>query len=133
MSEGITGTYEGEGANVSGALSVAIVPDVPTQNKQRTTSGQGIQAGATMDIRRRLRVSSECARSGLAISYGGGDQILTKCARGVYITTAGTLVLRMTDDSADLTFPGLAAGQYYPFAIALIRQTNSTAAGILLF
>jgi hypothetical protein len=133
MSAGVTGTYEGEGSNVSGALSVAIVPDVAAQNKQRTTTGQGSTAGVTVDRRRRMRVSSECARSGLAISYGGGDQVLTSCARGVYITTGGVLVLRMTDDTADLTFSGLLAGQYYPFAIALIRQTNSTAAGILLF
>lgn len=124
----IAGNYEGEGVNVAaGGQNKAVIPDVSTVGNKGTTGMTPI------DRRRRLRVSSECARAGVAISYGGGDQVLAQCARAVYITTGGTLVLRMQEDTADLTFTGLILGQVYPFAIALIRQGGSTAAGILLF
>lgn len=131
MSSGITGTYEGEGPNVSATLKTVTIPDVGGKGNN-TTTGQGAQVGATMTRRRQLRVSSEGARAAIAINYGGGDQTLTNYSRGVYITTSGTLVVRLADDTADATFSGLLAGQWYPLCISIIRQTSSTAAGLLL-
>ena len=133
MSSGITGVYEGEGANVTaGSGGAALVPDVAGMGSS-TTSGQGRQASVAVTRRRQLRVSSEGARSGLVISYGGGDQILTKAARGVLITTSGNLTGRLAEDTADINYAGLLQGTIYPLCFAIVRQTGSTAAGVLLF
>jgi hypothetical protein len=123
----ISGNYEGEGVNVTGAQKQTLVPDVGQAGNKGPTSMVRITR------RRQLAVSSESARSDAAISYGGGDQILTVCSRGVYITTGGTLVLRLVESTADQTYSALIAGNYYPFQIAIVRQAASTAAGILLF
>lgn len=133
MSAGITGTYEGEGPNVSGTLAVtANVADIPTQNKQRTTTGQGITAGVTVDIRRRLRTSNEAARGGIAINFSVSDQVFSKATRYLHVSTAGTLVVRFADDSADVTLV-LAVG-VYPYAIAAIRNSGSASVvGVALF
>lgn len=132
MSTGIGGRYESEGANVSPAGS--LVPDVPASNSPGGTSGpKGNTQSVSIDRRRRLRVSSESARGATAISYGSGDQVLTNCSRGIYITTTGTLVMRFADDTADVTFTGLLAGQWYPFSVAIIRNSGSSAAGFILY
>jgi len=123
----ISGNYEGEGVNVTGAQKQALVPDVGQAGNKGPTSMVRITR------RRQLAVSSEGARSDAAISYGGGDQVLTVASRGVYITTGGTLVLRLAESVADQTYSALIAGNYYPFHIAIVRQAASTAAGILLF
>ena len=132
MSEQIMATYEGEGPNVSGALNVTNVPDVAAASKNATTTAQGRTTAVAMTRRRQLRVSSESARGAVAINYGGGDQQLANCCRGLYITTSGNLAVRFADDSADVTLTGLLAGQWYPFSVAIIRQTASTAAGFIL-
>jgi hypothetical protein len=135
MSGGIEGRYDGEGSNVSGALSVAPGVDVPAQGTGDgfTATGQGRAAQIAVDRRSRIRVSDEGARSAAAISVGGGDQILTKYARGVLITTSGTIVGRLVEDTADQTFAGLVTGNVYALCFALIRQSGTTAAGLLLF
>jgi hypothetical protein len=121
----LEGSYEGEGTNVGAGLpSIAAVPDAPARPAQPND--------VTVDRRRRLRTSSESARDATAISVGGGDQTLSVAARGVYIGTAGNLVVRLVDATADTTFSNLSAGSYYPFAIAIVRQTGTTAAGVLL-
>jgi hypothetical protein len=132
MSAGITGTYEGEGPNVAGALKVTLPVDVAAQGTS-TTTGQGRTASVKVTRRQQLRVSSEGGRSSAAINVGGGDQVLTNCARGVYIGTAGNLVGRLVEDTADQTWSNLAAGTIYPLQLALVRQTGTTAAGNLLF
>jgi hypothetical protein len=97
------------------------------------TGGQGRTGMMRVDRRGRLRTSSESARSGAAIAVGGGDQILAVCSRAVYISGTGALVIRLADDTADITLSGLVVGTVYPLAIALIRQAGTTAAGVLLF
>jgi len=73
-------------------------------------------------------------RRAVAISYGGGDQLFTTgIPYGVYIATAGNLVVRLSGDSADRTFSNMNAGQIYPLEVAAIRQTGSTAGGLALF
>lgn len=69
-----------------------------------------------------------------AVSVGGGDQTLATAARGIYVGGAGNLVCRLTGDTADVTFTGLLAGNWYPFAIEIVRQTNTTITNsVLLF
>jgi hypothetical protein len=144
MSSGISGNYDGEGSNVAGgagnAAPVAPSLDVASrglgsETASITQSGQGKTTMIAADRRSRLRVSSEGARTATAISYGGGNQILTKYARGVYITTGGALNLVLVDDpnATGNVFTGLVAGQWYPFCVAQVLQSSSTAAGFLLF
>lgn len=75
--------------------------------------------------------ASDPATGAVAISYGGGNQVLTTEARGVYISTAGDLAVVMRDGQA-VTFTGLLAGQIYPICITQVTQTGSTAAGLVL-
>lgn len=137
MGEAIKGLYEGEGPNVSGNYQqTAVQPDVPTSaNAIDPSNKTGAKAVVqiAVDLRRRIRTSSEPARDATAISYGGGDQILTKASRAIYISTAGNLAVRFADSAGDVTLTGLLAGQVYSFALAIIRQTSSTAAGVVLF
>jgi len=69
----------------------------------------------------------------VAISVGGGDQTLAAPGRGVYISTAGNIVCRLRNGAADTTFTGLLVGNVYNFEIAIVRQTGTTAAGLILY
>ena len=137
MSSGITGSYDGEGNNVLGGVGnptpVAPSPDAWATGPNPTGSGQSKIVGVAMDRRRRLRTANEPYRQAEAINVASADQILTVYARGVYISSAGNIVGRLVDDTADQTFTGLLAGQTYPFSFVIIRKTNTTAAGLLLF
>jgi hypothetical protein len=75
---------------------------------------------------------SDPAQGAVAISYGGGNQTLATESRGVYIGTAGHLVVDMADGTTSVTFSNLAAGTIYPLAITKIYQAGSTAAGVVL-
>jgi hypothetical protein len=75
--------------------------------------------------------ASDPAMGAVAISYGSGNQTLATYSRGIYIGTAGNLAVTMLDGN-DVTFENLAAGQVYPFAVKVIKQTGSTAAGVVL-
>lgn len=142
MSDGISGSYDGEGVNVAAASATTPGPapgvsaDIWAQTNglnNNRTGGQGRQGLCRVDRRGRLRTASEAARSGTAISVGGGDQVLGVCTRWLYVTTTGTVVVRLADDVADTTFAGLVVGTMLPLAIAIVRQTGTTATGVLLF
>jgi len=141
MSGGIGGNYDGEGPNVAAASAtnpgpIVQSPDIWAQTNglnNNKNGGQGRFGFIRIDRRGRLRTDSEPARSGVAINVGGGDQILGVDARALYVSVAGTLVVRMADDTADITLSNLVAGTVYPFAIALLRATGTTAQGVLLF
>jgi hypothetical protein len=75
--------------------------------------------------------ASDPAVGGVAINYSGGNQVLAVEGRGVYIGTTGHLAVIMRNGS-EVTFSNLAAGQVYWFAIHTIKQTGSTAAGVVL-
>jgi hypothetical protein len=141
---GVCGQYEGEGPNTTAAIP--LVPDTNAAPAGGTNAAQTAQTvadtakkaqGRVQNVaitrRRQLRTSDESARAAAAINYGGGNQVLTNGSRGIYITTGGTLVLILTDDSASQTYTGLLAGTVYPFCVAQIIQSGSTAAGIILF
>lgn len=141
MSAGISGSYDGEGLNVAVKSATApgpvaqASPDIWAQAAALNTApgGQGRTGLCRVDRRGRLRTSDEAARSGAAISVGGGDQVLSVCSRWVYIGTTGNLVVRLADDTADITLSNLPAGVMLPLAVAIVRQTGSTAVGVLLF
>lgn len=73
------------------------------------------------------------ARRAVAIDYSGGDQTLSPPCRALLIETAGNLAVRMAGATEDVTLTNLSAGQVYPLAIAIIRETDSTAAGKALY
>lgn len=66
-----------------------------------------------------------------AISVGGGDQTVSPPSSGIHVTTAGNLVVRMADDTADVTI-ACAANTYYEYSVKVIRQTGTTAAGFIM-
>lgn len=82
----------------------------------------------------RKRYANDPATSSIPISYGGGDQAISRC-RAFYIGTAGNLVVQMADDPAgtNTTLSNLLAGNVYWFSVVLIKQTGSTAAGVVLY
>ena len=86
----------------------------------------GLSRQLSITTRGQVRVSSESAVDAVAISIGGGDQTLAIAARGVFVGGSGNLVCRLVGATADITFTGLSAGQFYPFAISIIRQTGTT-------
>lgn len=55
---------------------------------------------------------------------------LANVSKALYIGTAGTVVLRAVDDSADATFVGLQAGQTLPVRASHVRATGTTAGNI---
>ena len=68
----------------------------------------------------------------LLINYTS-DQTWTGVARGIYLTTAGTLKVDFANGTT-ATLSALAAGTIYSLAITKIYQTGSaTAAGYILF
>ncbi len=80
-----------------------------------------------------LTERSDPAMGGIAISYGGGDQVLTDptIARGLYISGAGALAVVMANGDV-VTLSGLLAGVVYPIAVKQITQSGSSAAGVIL-
>jgi hypothetical protein len=140
MGVGISGNYDGEGPNVAAPSTTAPGPVTASPDAWATrgslnngiTGGQSINAMVPVDRRKRLRTSSESARGGVTINVGPGDQVLTVCSRALYVSIAGNIVVRLADDTADVTLSNLLAGVVYPLAIAIVRQTGTTASGVLL-
>jgi len=131
MGTQLMGTYEGEGPNVAAPLNATNIADVQGTGPNPTTTGQGKTAAISIDRRRRVRTSSESARSAIAINFSS-DQVFTKATRGLHVSTAGTLAVRFADDAADVTLV-LAIG-VYPYAISVIRNSGSSGVvGVALF
>lgn len=141
MSSGISGSYDGEGLNVAAKSATApgpvaqASPDVWAQGAANNTApgGQGRQSNMRVDRRGRQRTSNEAARSGVAVAVGGGDQVLGVCSRYLYVSVTGNIVVRLADDTADVTLSNLPVGVMLPLAIAIVRQTGTTATAVLLF
>lgn len=134
MSAGITGSYRGEGSNVStGNGGGAPPPDVPAGKLAEAGGAIGRQRSVTVDRIGRLYTDGGPYRASAAINVSSADQVLDHCTRGVWIQTAGAnLVVRLADDSADVTFTSIGAG-FFPLAIAIVRKTGTTVSGVLLF
>lgn len=123
MGEQLYATFDGEGPNVAATNATATTPDVMAASTNASAKGQGRTSAVVLDRRKRLRTSDEPGRSSVAINFGA-DQVLTVAARAIYVSTAGTLVLRGPDDTADQTFV-LAVG-WHPLMVALIRSAGSS-------
>lgn len=68
----------------------------------------------------------------LLINYSS-DQTFSGVARGIYLTTAGTLKVDFANGTTG-TLSALVVGTVYPFAITKIYNSGSTtAAGYILF
>lgn len=142
MSTGISGSYDGEGPNVSAASATApgpaptASPDVWAQTNglhNGNNGGQGRQAMMRVDRRGRLRTAEESYRQGVALNVSVADQALPVCARGFYANTVGDLVVRLADDTVDTTFLAVGQGFVISLAIAIVRKTGTTVTGVLLF
>lgn len=140
----VAATYEGEGPNTTAAIpKVADINAAPAGGTNANQTPQTVAdtakkaqartASVAITRRRQLRTSDESAREAVAVSVGGGDQVLANAARGVYVSVAGNIVCRLVDDTIDSTFANLAAGTVYPLSIAIVRQTGTTATAVLLF
>jgi len=70
------------------------------------------------------------ATGGVAVDVFGGDQALGRTARAFWIGGAGNLALTMDDGSA-LTFTALPAGFLLPVQATVVKQTGTTATGVL--
>ena len=68
-------------------------------------------------------------RKGFAITPNDSTE-LALTPKALWIGGAGTVVVRLVDDSADITFSGVAAGTLLPIRPKLVK-TTSTATAIL--
>lgn len=73
-------------------------------------------------------------KSAAAVDPSGGDVVLTRVTRGVYIGGSGNLAVVFCDDAdnAPQTLTGLATGVWHPIQARVIKQTNTTATLILV-
>lgn len=69
----------------------------------------------------------------VAIDFSAADQVLATPSRGLYISTGGTLIVRMRAGAADTTLAGLVAGKTYDFEIVKIVKAGSDAGGLVLY
>lgn len=56
---------------------------------------------------------------------------LANVSKGLYVGGAGNIACRLVDDSADVTFVGIAAGTVLPIRVSHVRSTSTTATSIL--
>lgn len=65
-------------------------------------------------------------RSMVAIDYSGGDVTLAVTSRSLSSNTGGTVVMRLSGDSADVT-RYMNPGQDYAWHVKIIRNSGTTA------
>lgn len=82
------------------------------------------------NIDKRASGAVDPATGVVAINYSGGNQVLAMDSRRLYITTAGNLSLVFVDGTTAV-LPVL-ANTTYEWAVRVINQTGSTAAGFVL-
>ena len=62
----------------------------------------------------------------VAIDYSSADATLSVIPRAIHVNTNGTAVVRLEDDSSDVTLI-LNAGQVYPYRVRIVRNSGTTA------
>jgi len=72
--------------------------------------------------------STPAARSTPVVPHDSNE--LANIPKAIYVGTAGDIVGRLIDDTADRTFKGLAIG-YHPLRFKLIKAAGTTAADIV--
>ena len=68
------------------------------------------------------------APGGGPINLGGGDFTVPDSVKGIVVTSAGDVVFRALNGSADITMAGLPAGYVLPWHCSHIRKSGTTAA-----
>lgn len=76
------------------------------------------------------RDSTSSALNSVAVTKSDTVEIADVVPRGIWVGGAGTIVGQLYGDTADVTFAGIAAGTFLPFAFRLIK-TGSTATNIV--
>ena len=71
------------------------------------------------------------AQKAAAITPHDSDLLAGGVCRGIYVGGAGNLVVTLADDSASVTFTGVAAGTIYPICAKIVKATGTTATNLL--
>lgn len=66
----------------------------------------------------------------VAVDYSAGDATLAKVSRSLSCNVEGTVVMRLADDSADVT-RYMMAGIDYPWAVKIVRNSGTTASMVI--
>lgn len=73
------------------------------------------------------------AVGGVALDVSGGNQVLDRTARGLYVGGDGNVVLLM-DDGSQVTFTGLVAGSDYARQFTAVIAAGTTVTNsVILF
>lgn len=59
------------------------------------------------------------------------DMEIAQATKALYIGVGGTVTLRSVGSAADVTFVGLASGSLLPVRVCAVRNTGTTAAGLV--
>jgi hypothetical protein len=70
------------------------------------------------------------ARNALAVTPHDTNA-LANVSKALYVGGAGNIVVRLADDSADVTFTGVTAGSILPIRASHVRATSTTATSIV--
>jgi hypothetical protein len=97
----------------------------------RERYGDAIDRGRSYDEVAEVNLATK-DRS-IPIEYSSGDQVLASPGKGLYISTGGTLVVRLRSGNADTTLSGLVAGREHAFEVIKIVKVGSDAAGLILY
>lgn len=74
------------------------------------------------------------ATSAIPINVSGGDQVLPRPCRYIYVGAESTVVCRLAMDDTDTSFVALAPGRLHRISATVIRQAGSTiTSGRVLF
>lgn len=81
-----------------------------------------------------LQDNTASIRSAVAVNPGGGNVVLNRISRGIYIGTAGNLAVQFADDpdAGSVVLVGLAVGVWHPMQVQRILQSGSTAGSVLV-
>lgn len=75
---------------------------------------------------------SDPARSAGAVTPNDSTD-LTNLPKAIYVGTGGSLVVRLADDSTNVTLSNVADGSLLPLRVKRVIATGTTASGIVAF
>lgn len=74
--------------------------------------------------------ATRSAHDGVAINVGGGNQTILPIGRAIHANTSGNIAFVMPS-GVTLTI-AVNAGSYYPYSVATVLQSGTTAAGAIM-
>lgn len=78
----------------------------------------------------KIQNNPDCAEYAAAVTPSDATTFDSP-TRALWVGVAGTVVVRMAADSANVTFSGVQAGQILPLRVDRVLSTNTTASGIV--